>query len=109
MSPNQVTPLDDEHDDLILVPEITHQIASRPVVLLPDNKTFSPPDIAKFLIDQGIDKETPVGVCENLTLSNERTVTSTLNGILKQNFDPLCVMVVRGNHKQKDQNKVESD
>ena len=79
------------------------------VILLPDNKSFSPPDIAKFLIDHGIDKETPVGVCENLTLRNERTVTSTLDGILKQNFDPLCVMTIGADIKQKDLDKVESD
>ena len=64
------------------------------VMLLPDPKSFSPTDIAKFLIDHGIDKETPVGICEKLTLDNERTVTSTLDGILKQEFDMLCVMVV---------------
>jgi cobalt-precorrin-7 (C5)-methyltransferase len=63
------------------------------VMLLPD-KSFSPCDIARFLIDHGIDEETPVSVCENLTLDDERTVTSTLDGILKQEFDMLCVMVV---------------
>jgi len=64
------------------------------VMLLPDPKSFSPCDIARFLIDHGIDGETPVSVCENLTLDDERTVTSTLDGILKQEFDMLCVMVV---------------
>jgi len=78
------------------------------VMLLPDPKSFSPTDIAKFLIDHGIDKETSVSVCENLTLGNERTVTSTLDGILKQNFDLLCVMVVGADHKQKDHDTVES-
>ena len=51
-------------------------------------------DIARFLIDHGTDGEMPVSVCENLTLDNERTVTSTLDGILSQEFDMLCVMVV---------------
>jgi len=64
------------------------------VMLLPDPKSFSPQDIARFLIDHGIDGETPVSVCENLTLDDERTVISTLDGILKQEFDMLCVMVV---------------
>jgi cobalt-precorrin-7 (C5)-methyltransferase len=64
------------------------------VILLPDPKSFSPCDIARFLIDHGIDGETPVSVCENLTLDDERTFTSTLDGILKQDFDMLCVMVV---------------
>ena len=71
------------------------------VMLLPDPKSFSPCDIAQFLIDHGIDRETPVSVCENLTLGNERTVTSTLDGILEQKFDLLCVMVVGAVHKQK--------
>jgi cobalt-precorrin-7 (C5)-methyltransferase len=79
------------------------------VILLPDSDSFSPSDIAMFLIDQGIDKETPVGVCENLTLSNERTVTGTLDGILKQKFDPLCVMAIGVDIKQKDLKEVERD
>lgn len=71
------------------------------VFMLPDNSSFSPPDIAKFLIDQGINRETPVGVCENLTLRSERTVTSTLEGILQQKFEPLCVMAIGTGIKQK--------
>jgi cobalt-precorrin-7 (C5)-methyltransferase len=66
----------------------------RKVMILPDPKSFSPQDVARFLIDHGTDGETPVSVCENLTLDNERTVTSTLDGILSQEFDVLCVMVV---------------
>jgi cobalt-precorrin-7 (C5)-methyltransferase len=64
------------------------------VILLPDPQSFSPRNIARFLIDQGINQETPVSICENLTLENERTVTATLDRILEQQFDPLCVMVI---------------
>jgi cobalt-precorrin-7 (C5)-methyltransferase len=71
------------------------------VMLLPDPKSFSPCDIAQFLIEQGIDRETPVSICENLTLENERTVTATLDVILKQKFDMLCVMAVGADQKQK--------
>ncbi len=78
----------------------------RTVILLPDNKSFSPSEIAKFLIDNGIDRETPVGVCEKLTLKNERTAINTLAGILKSNFDPLCVMTIGASINQ---NKVKSD
>jgi cobalt-precorrin-7 (C5)-methyltransferase len=67
------------------------------VMLLPDPNSFTPSDVARFLVDHGIDGETPVSVCENLSLENERTVTSTLDGILKQEFDVLCVMVVGAN------------
>ena len=66
----------------------------KPVMLLPDPKTFTPSDVAQFLSGQGISKETLVGICENLTLDNERIVKSTLKGILTQQFDNMCVMVV---------------
>lgn len=72
------------------------------VILLPDPKFFPPSEIASFLINNGMDKKTPVGVCENLTLGNERIVVRTLEKILKLNFEPLCVMAVRVRHKQKD-------
>ncbi|MCW4015960.1 MAG: precorrin-6y C5,15-methyltransferase (decarboxylating) subunit CbiE [Candidatus Bathyarchaeota archaeon] len=64
------------------------------VILLPDPQSFSPSDVARFLIENGIDKKTAVSVCENLTLTNEKVVTSTLAGILEQEFGVLCVMVV---------------
>jgi cobalt-precorrin-7 (C5)-methyltransferase len=69
----------------------------KPVILLPDPKSFTPCDVARFLIGQGIPKGTPVGICENLTLDNERTVTSTLGKILEQDFHRLCVMVIGEN------------
>ena len=69
----------------------------KPVILLPDPNSFTPCDVAMFLIGQGISKVTPVGICENLTLENEKTITSTLGGILEQKFDRLCVMVVGAN------------
>jgi cobalt-precorrin-7 (C5)-methyltransferase len=73
------------------------------VMLLPDPKAFPPCEVAKFLIDNGVDGETPVFVCENLSLDSERVVASTLEKILKINFGSLCVMVIRPRHKQKDQ------
>jgi cobalt-precorrin-7 (C5)-methyltransferase len=79
------------------------------VILFPDSKSFSPLDIAKFLIEHGIDRGISVGVCENLTLPKERTVISTLDGILKQSFDPLCVMAIGAGIKQKELKKAESD
>ncbi|MDG6223490.1 MAG: precorrin-6y C5,15-methyltransferase (decarboxylating) subunit CbiE [Candidatus Bathyarchaeota archaeon] len=69
----------------------------KPVMLLPDPKTFNPCNIAQFLIRQGISKVTPVGICENLTLENERIVVSTLGEILEQQFDIMCVLVVGAN------------
>ena len=64
------------------------------VMLLPDPNAFTPCEIARFLVKQGVDKETSVSVCENLTLDNERTVNSTLDGILEQEFEVLCLSLI---------------
>jgi cobalt-precorrin-7 (C5)-methyltransferase len=68
------------------------------VMLFPDPKAFPPREIARFLINNGISKETTAVVCENLTLSNERIVSSTLGEMLKLNFAPLCVVLINARH-----------
>jgi len=78
--------------------------AGNAVMLLPEPKAFSPGEIASFLIDAGADEATPVVVCENLTLSNERIVETTLKDASEQDFAPMCVMVVGG--KRKEENHV---
>ena len=70
------------------------------IMLLPDTKAFPPREIAGFLIKAGLDKETPVFVCESLTLSDERIVESTLERAAKLDFNALCVMVIKVNQKQ---------
>jgi cobalt-precorrin-7 (C5)-methyltransferase len=65
------------------------------VMLLPDQKAFSPAEIAKFLINSGVEAETPVLVCENLTLSGERIVSSTLSEVSMGSFSSLCVIVIK--------------
>ncbi len=65
------------------------------VILLPDSKAFTPKDIANYLIDGGVDKETSVVVCENLTLPDEKVTASTLEEVSKQTFGALCVMVIK--------------
>lgn len=70
----------------------------RNVMLLPDPKSFPPNEIARFLINNGISEETSVVVCENLTLPNEKIIMDTLERVLKLDFGPLCVMVVRGRY-----------
>jgi cobalt-precorrin-7 (C5)-methyltransferase len=74
------------------------------VMLLPDPKAFPPREIASFLVKSGLDKETPVFVCEQLTLSDERVVESTLERVSKLDFNALCVMVIKVNQKQKGDN-----
>lgn len=72
------------------------------IMLLPDPKAFLPREIASFLIKSGLDKDTPVFVCENVTLSDERIVESTLERVSKLDFDALCVMVIKVNQKKED-------
>jgi len=64
-------------------------------MLLPDSRAFSPKEIASFLIKAGIDKKTPVYVCENITLENENITPSTLEKVSGQTFGLLCVMVIK--------------
>jgi cobalt-precorrin-7 (C5)-methyltransferase len=67
------------------------------VILLPDSKVFSPKEISVFLIKAGIDKKTPVHICENLTLDDEMVTSSSLEQVSQQRFRPLCVMVIKAN------------
>ena len=71
------------------------------VMLLPDPKAFPPPEIARFLMNSGLDKDTPVFVCERLTLSDERIVESTLERAATLDFGALCVMVIKVKQKQR--------
>lgn len=70
------------------------------IMLLPDPKAFSPREIASFLIKAGLDKATPVFVCESLTLSDEKIVESTLDRVSTLDFNALCVMIIKVNQKQ---------
>ncbi len=64
------------------------------VILLPDSRAFPPREIASFLLKNGLDKETRVFVCENLTLDDEKITSSCLDQISKMSFGSLCVMVI---------------
>ena len=65
------------------------------VMLLPDSRAFPPCEIASFLLKAGVDNKIPVNVCENLTLQNERIISSTLEMVTHQTFGSLCVMVIK--------------
>ncbi len=69
--------------------------AGKTVLVLPEPKTFPPNAIAAYLLDAGINREQEVVVCENLTLTNEKIVKTTLENASKQNFSPLCVLVIK--------------
>ena len=67
----------------------------RTILLLPNQKDFTPKVIANFLINLDTHKETPVYVCENITLKNEKITEGTLEKISAMNFESLCVMVIK--------------
>lgn len=69
----------------------------RTILLLPDAKNFTPKDIAALLIKTGADKQTQVYICENLTLENERIISTTLEEAQGLTFDSLSVMVIKQN------------
>lgn len=82
--------------------------AGKDIMLLPEPKSFPPKEIAAFLISKGAEKTTPVAVCENLTLNDERTVETTLEEATKLSFSAMSVMVIRSGF-QKRKTKNESD
>jgi cobalt-precorrin-7 (C5)-methyltransferase len=71
----------------------------RSVMLLPDSRAFSLKVIASYLLREGLDGKTPVYICENLTLDDEKVASSTLDQVAQQTFGSLCVMVIKSNRK----------
>jgi cobalt-precorrin-7 (C5)-methyltransferase len=74
--------------------------AGKTVLLLPDPKAFGPNEIANYLIKAGVNKDTRIIVCENLTLADEKIGETTLEGATKQSLASLCVIVVKSNLKE---------
>ena len=68
---------------------------SRTILLLPNSRSFTPKDIANFLIELDVDKEMPVYICENITFENEKITQTTLGKVIGQTFGSLCVMVIK--------------
>jgi cobalt-precorrin-7 (C5)-methyltransferase len=68
------------------------------VILLPDARAFPPKEIANFLLNAKIPKETPAYVCENLTLPEEKVFPGSLAEVSKLDFGALSVMVIKANH-----------
>lgn len=63
-------------------------------MILPDPKSFQPDQISKYLIDSGIDSNTPAAVCENLTYPDEKITEGDLQKISSERFGSMCLMVV---------------
>ena len=60
-------------------------------IALPSRKVK---DMAQFLIDNGIEKERKVTVCERLSYPDEKIVTATLNDIAMSEFTYMCIIVI---------------
>jgi len=55
---------------------------------------FNVKEVAEFLLDNGIDSQREVAICERLSYPDERMVKTTLLDVLNENFSYMCVMVI---------------
>jgi len=60
-------------------------------IALPSRKVK---DMARFLIDNGVDANRRVTVCERLSYPDEKIVTGTLNCIAESEFTYMCIIVI---------------
>ncbi len=63
----------------------------RPTIALPSKSTR---DMAQFLLDNGVDPQREVAICERLSYSDEKIVSSTLQEVSQSDFTYMCVMVI---------------
>lgn len=63
----------------------------RPTIALPSRSTR---DMAQFLMDNGVDPQRKVAICERLSYEDEKMVSSTLEGVANSDFTYMCVMMV---------------
>ena len=60
-------------------------------IALPSRKVK---DMAQFLLDNGVEENRKVVVCERLSYPDERIVESTLKEIAESEFTYMCIMVI---------------
>ena len=60
-------------------------------IALPSRKVK---DMAQFLLDNGVEPERDVVVCERLSYPDEKIVSSTLKDIAQSEFTYMCIMVI---------------
>lgn len=68
--------------------------SGKTVIILPDPQNFTPKDIARFLMDRGINGGLRTFICENLTLKDERIVQCTLRDAASLVTGNLCIMAI---------------
>lgn len=62
-----------------------------PTIALPSK---SVKDMAKFLLDNGLDENRKVTICEKLSYPEEKIITTSLKEVLDSNFSYMCVMII---------------
>ncbi|OQD58220.1 precorrin-6Y methylase [Methanobrevibacter arboriphilus JCM 13429 = DSM 1125] len=62
-----------------------------PTIALPSK---SVKDMVKFLLDNGIDENRKVTICEKLSYPEEKVITTSLKEVLDSNFSYMCVMII---------------
>ena len=60
-------------------------------IALPSRKVK---DMAQFLIDNGVEEDRNVTVCERLSYPDEKIVNSTLNCIAQSEFTYMCIIII---------------
>jgi cobalt-precorrin-7 (C5)-methyltransferase len=63
----------------------------KPTIIIP-NKTIE--EITRFLIENGVDPNRDVAVCEKMSYSDERIKKTILKKLLNEKFGYMCVLVV---------------
>ena len=72
--------------------DILHVINNGKITIaLPSRKVK---DMAQFLLDNGIEDERKVVVCERLSYPDERIVESTLKDIAQSEFTYMCIIII---------------
>ena len=61
-------------------------------IALPSRKVK---DMAQFLLDNGVEEDREVTVCERLSYPDERIVDATLKEIAQSEFTYMCIMVIK--------------
>ncbi len=64
---------------------------NKPTIILP-NKTIE--EITTFLIENGIDPNRKIAVCEKMTYPDERVKITTLKEVSNEKYSYMCVLVV---------------
>ncbi|WP_042702479.1 cobalt-precorrin-7 (C(5))-methyltransferase [Methanobrevibacter arboriphilus] len=62
-----------------------------PTIALPSK---SVKDMAKFLLDNGVDENRKVTICEKLSYPKEKIITTSLKEVLTSDFSYMCVMII---------------